>query len=306
MPVDSGGAVDSGAVTDAGTTADTAPPCNTIMTWPSPGAVTGVDTPSNELSATATADVLTMFFTRAGGGGVSVYQATREAGTDFANPVVLNDIATSYFGGMVPSVTGDGLTMYLAYKTYPDGGLDLFQPEAGADAGGIGFDIYRYKRASATDPFTGPERVTELASPFNDLQPAISSDGHIIVFSSDRDTDGGVSHLYQATLNGTTFGAPTQITGLFTDSTVAESYPALNAANTELYFSANPAGGFGDIYLATRATPSSNFGTAQAVSTVNSNTDDRPAFITPDECKMYLVSNHTPGGDYNIFLSKKR
>jgi hypothetical protein len=300
--------VDSGGSTDAGQqpSTDSGMPCS-AQTWPTPNALgSTIDTPSNELSATVTGDVLTMFFTRGVGGGVTVFQATRTATSDFANPVALTDIATSYYGGMVPSITNDGLTMYLAYRQAdPDAGPDLFPPEGGVDAGPAPFDIYRYTRTKVTDPFTGPQHVTELASAFNDLQPAISGDGNTIIFSSDRDTDGGTLRLYQAIKNGTKFEAPTPITGLLADTTIVTSYPAVNATATQLYFSANAVGVAGDIYVSTRATAGATFGPATAVASVNSNYDDRPAWISPDECRMYIVSK-TKNGDYDIFVSLKK
>jgi hypothetical protein len=305
MPVDSGG----GGPMDAGTqpSTDSGMPC-TAQIWPAPNALNAqIDTNSNELSATLTGDVLTMFFTRGGGGSVSVYQATRTATTDFGNVVVLTDIAPNYYnGGMVPSITGDGLTMYLGYRSFPDGGADLFPPEGGVDAGPAYFDIYRYTRQKTTDAFTGPEHVTELSSGFNNMQPSISGDGNTIVFASDRDTDGGVLRLYEATKNGTKFGTPTQITGLFSDSTIPTSYPALNADATELYFSAPPMPSFGgDIYVSKRGTAGSAFGAATSVPSLNSNFDDRPAWVSPDECRMYTVSKNK-NGDYDILVSLKK
>jgi hypothetical protein len=72
------------------------------------------------------------------------------------------------------SLSSDGLTVYFASDR----------------AGGVGgLDLYEATRPDRSSPFGAPVMISELASISDDDDPALSSDGLTLYFSSDRDGD---------------------------------------------------------------------------------------------------------------------
>jgi hypothetical protein len=56
-------------------------------------------------------------------------------------------------------------------------------------------DIFVATRASTTTPFGPPTELAELDTSFDDDDPCLSGDGHIMVFTSNRD---GNYEIYEA------------------------------------------------------------------------------------------------------------
>lgn len=79
---------------------------------------------------------------------------------------------------------------------------------------GSGYDIYRSLRSDTTLPFTANAIVSELSSNSDDSDPALTGDGLMIVFISERSGTG--PRAYQATRSSRTaaFSAPQPVPGL--------------------------------------------------------------------------------------------
>lgn len=73
-----------------------------------------------------------------------------------------------------------------------------------------------------------------------------------------------------------------------------------------IYFSSTRPGGKGgqDVWVASRTSAASAFGTPVVVSEVNTTSDDVPSFITADRCTLYLSS--TAGGSFQVYVATFR
>ncbi len=141
--------------------------------------VGGVNSAALDLLPRLSPDGLTLFFesTREGGSGsADIWAAERSTPTaPFGTPVPRDDLNTpSREEGL--TLTSDGLTVVL---TSTRGG-DL--------------DLWMGTRATRSGRFGDFERISELNTDADELDPTLSSDGRDIYFSSTRDGDWRIYH----------------------------------------------------------------------------------------------------------------
>ncbi len=189
-----------------------------------PQAVASLNTRFDELGPRLTHDGLQLYFSssRLGTlGALDIWVARRDSpsGT-FGAPKNLFEL-NSPSNDSNAAISHDGLTIYFS-STRP---------------GGLGnADLYKARRRSADTPFDGPKDVLALNSATIDKAPAISGDGLIIVFRSNRDGGAGLSDLYQArdAKSGTVglgVGAPGDT--LFVNGTAGGATRTVTVANGE-------------------------------------------------------------------------
>jgi formylglycine-generating enzyme required for sulfatase activity len=217
--------------------------------------------------------------------------ATRpDPGSPFGTPSNVPGISSSVDDG-APSVTSDGLHMFL-------------QSGTGSD-----YDVFASDRATVGSAFTGRTAVSVVNTPNVDYGPQISPDGLTLVFASNRNRPGGDTDLWITTRASvsSTFEPPVEISELNT-TTYYEFDPVLSADGLTLYFGSDRPGGLGsyDIWVATRATPLSPFGSPTDVTEVNSSASDSPTHISADGTALYLSSFRSGGaGDMDMWVATR-
>lgn len=137
------------------------------------------------------------------------------------------------------------------------------------------------EESCALGSWSAPVEVTELSSPSNDWEPTLSSDGQLLVFSSDRD---GALHLYASNrMSDGSFSPPSRIEAL---STAATEYGPAWFASDRLYFDR----GSSQIELYTSDYVGAEFQPSTGVAELASATVEAPA-ISSDELEMFYSTS---------------
>ncbi|HWO11720.1 MAG TPA: hypothetical protein VNN80_19635, partial [Polyangiaceae bacterium] len=176
-----------------------------------------------------------------------------------------------------PRLASDGLSLYVAV-TVPGVGEQIVvstRPDAAA-AFGLG------------DPLPAPVNTGKEGTPF------LTSDGLSLYFYSERAGGAGARDLYVATRpsSADAFGDVTPLTSL--NGAELDYLPWLSADGLTIYFASGPAGS-GDIQRSTRASVSAAFLAPEAVSELNSSSDEGGITVSADGLEAIFASNR-PGG----------
>ncbi len=156
-----------------------------------------------------------------------------------------------------------------------------FAPFDDADRGDVG--------DAPCSTWSVPVPIPELSSTgAGDAEPAVSPDGSMIVFTSDR--IGGIDRLFKATRQGPGWSTPTVIGEL--DSGGMDSGPAWNASGDRLYFASYRAGPLG-LYVTSFS--GGVFGTPTIVPGLESLSESRGPTVRSDELEMFFSSRLPPG-----------
>jgi hypothetical protein len=235
-----------------------------------------------------TPDERTIYFSRRvvygdGGSSVDILRATRmDADAVFDAPVPapgLVNVPTDE--DSIPVVTGDEKKLFIT-KRFPADDYNVFLSERSTVATGWG----------------KPVPLTTVNSAGGDTA-SDWLDGELWLHTYQS----GVYRIVRAPPSGSSFGAPVPVTELGTGVIM----PRITRDGARLYYSKISNGGNGeDIFVAVR-TPGGPFvPEAAPVPNVNSTALDRPAWISPDECRLYLVSMRVPGaGGFDIYVASR-
>jgi len=242
--------------------------CDRTKPFGAPRPVAGVSGATDTSNARLSADELTAFFMRtlAGtAGGNEIVVATRTERTlPFSGAAVVAQLSSPQQEGS-PTVTADGLTMY------------LHSNRSGT------YDVWRARRSKATDPWGEPLRVTEISSDKTEYDPFVRPDGRMIVFASNRV---GHHQIYRASVaDDGTVGLPSPISEINTSAD--ETNPVLAEDGLAIYFSR--ATKTRDVFVARRASTSERFGPAERVAELATDQDEWPSWVSADECVLYLT-----------------
>lgn len=201
-------------------------------------------------------------------------------------------------GGTYPSISADGLTMYLDVEG------EFWNPPAVYDN-----DIGMMTRESLEAPWSQP---ISLGSPVNtanyETAPWISADGLTLYFSSNRSGGYGSYDIYMSsrTSQQDPWSAPLNL-GPSINSNREDFSQCISADGLALYFVSMRPGGFGgtDIWLTTRATTSDpwsqpiNLGPA-----INDEFHNSGPSISADGLTLFFSSHLGWDDDNDLFLSR--
>lgn len=227
-----------------------------------------------------------------------------------------------------PSLSGDGLTLYLGAVDSADGeniyratrtnrgavfseaeriaslistgdeGTPSVSPDEltiyfySTRVGGMGNrDLWVATRSSATADFGAPMALTLFNTSSMDHQPWISSDERLLLYAS-TGTTSQASDVWMATRaeKSQGFSAPVRVTSIDTASN--EYRAVLSSDLLTIYFASDRSGGSGaiDIWYATRTTPQGDFGAAIPVPGINSTQSDQDPMLSRDDTELFFSS----------------
>jgi hypothetical protein len=134
----------------------------------------------------------------------------------------------------------------------------------------------------------------------SDYQPSVAASGMYLASSR-----GGEIELFHAPREGTGFGAAEPLDAI--SSSVSESLPIPSADGKAIYFAADgrePGGVDWDVWVAIRDNLDDDFVEAVLVDgTVNGPAADAPAWLSPDNCRLYYKTD--ADGDYDLWVATR-
>ena len=144
-------------------------------------------------------------------------------------------------------------------------------------------------------------------TPYNEGMQTISSDGKVIIYSSDnRKLTTGSFDLF-FTFLGKDGWIDGKNLGSRINSESWDAQPSLSADGKRLFFSSERPGGYGkrDIYVSTLNDNMSWSEPKNLGDVINTNGNDEAPFIHPDGVTLYFTSDgHIGMGDKDIFMAK--
>jgi hypothetical protein len=217
--------------------------------------------------------------------------ATTTAPVEFSQVVTF--MKTSMYPDL-PAFTTDDLTLYLSY-------------------GGEGYSsIYTSTRPSIGDVFPTPTPASGTdvgGTTFQESQPYPSGDGNALYFEVHGAA--GSQGLWSATRKGSAadagFSSPSLLDTVSNPAS-GDLFPVSGADDLTLYFASQRDADGGtkvdsDIWVATRPSRSEPFGPPRPVTELNTSAGESPAWISPDECEIYLTRSTSNTTD--IIVAKR-
>ncbi len=202
------------------------------------------------------------------------------AGPSFITSVRLATLASATSDGDV-FVSRDGLRMYFARSG----------------------DIWFAARASTSDPWPAPSVEADLSSPASDTKLSFTDDELTVFINSSR--QGSTSDVWRGTRAAIGDAWTWDRTHLAAVNGTGDSQwdPHISGDGLSIYF-APSGGGLGAqlLWVATRSSTTTNFGTAQRVSVNGTVTDNDPT-VTLDDRVIIWASNRT--GDRGLWYATR-
>jgi hypothetical protein len=233
------------------------------------------------------------------GVGVTVGGSTPNF-SEWSAPVNLGATVNSSSPDIAPTLSKNELSLYFS-STRPGG------------AGG--FDIWVSQRARRTEPWGPPQNLgSTINTGFNDQGTAISRDGHLLFFVSDRPGGYGGQDIWVSwrghTRDDFAWQPPVNL-GAGVNSEASDHGPGYFQNDDDgvplLYFGSDRPGGVGldDIYVAA-LTRGGSFGHATLVAELSTPDADVGPDVRHDGLEMYIHSNR-PGslGLFDLWVSTR-
>jgi hypothetical protein len=228
-------------------------------------------------------DELTGYFFSSRTGTNILYTATRASiQAPFGNVTEIPNV--NVFASQInPEISPDQLILWFA-ATRPGQGLDILYSE----------------RSSLTAAFSAPQPMPYINSTADELQPYFQLDGTTLYFMRHVTVD----QLFLATGNDVVgFMFPT---AMGVNDSNNNHDPVVSHDGLTLYWSSDRPGGIGDhdVWMATRASTSTTFGSVQHVPNVNTALFDAPSFVSQDDCRLYLTHREA-AGNLTIYVAER-
>jgi len=233
---------------------------------------------------TLTSDLLEIYFTSTRGENADVYVAARASADEpFGAPepvaAVNGDADTAS-----PAISLDGRTLWV--------GRDGDTTDDADDT-----DIW-FSTRLADGTWSALENATPLNSTSKDIprQPAGTDALTIMPLGSQRDSD-DYRTLFAAREAGGEFGAPMPIPELELGTRVVDGF--LTQDLLTLFFSSGDGEDEGDLLVVSRPSLDAPFGTPVALEGINTASDERDPWLSPDGRRLFFTSDRD--GDHDIY-----
>ena len=220
--------------------------------------------------------------------------------SEWSAAVNLGPVVNSPYFDAAPVRSKDGLSLYFV-STRP--------------GGHGGFDIWVSQRATRESTWGTPVNLgPPINTQYNDGAPALSRDGHLLFFNSDRPGGVGSWDIWVSVRIHTRddFGWQTPVNlGAAVNSSALEWHPSYfeneDAGFPQIHFTSNRSGLF-DIYVSELG-PGGVWGPAVPVPSLNSPFYDGSAFIRHDGLEAFLTSDRDNPGPWwstsDLFVSTR-
>lgn len=215
-----------------------------------------------------------------------LYVARRARPTDpFGDAVPLEELNTE-FDEHSASLSDDALTAYFDRR-------DQSQR----------YRIFVATRPEPAAPFAQPAPVALGDGTESEVEPFITDTA---LFFASRRSDGAAT-LFAAAGRGVPFAPPRSVMALEMQpfATTVEN-PVVSFDGLTIYFSAPPdPASPRDIWMAARPDVGQAFGAPRRIAAVSSPSDDRPTWISEDNCRLYFLTNRT-GQGFALWMASRR
>ena len=254
-----------------------------------PALVAELSVPAKTDNPSLTADLLELFFTSERDGGQDIFAAERSLRTQPFGPAervaALNapGIETS------PAVSADGLTLWFA-SDRPGGAGDL--------------DIWVGTRSARTAAWSAPVNLDTLNSSEKEIPRPPGQRARVMPMASDRDTPGYYQiHFASRSATSAPFGEPVPVAELvFPNESTVDGF--LSDDGLTLFYVTGPAFGPADLYVASRRSVSDPFEQHAPLDDLNTPSDERDPWLSPDGRELYFASDRS--GHYDIYVALAR
>jgi hypothetical protein len=237
---------------------------------------------------TLTDDLLQIYFTsrREGGpGNADVWFAERASVDEaFSEPRPVDAASTSEFDSS-PAISPDGLTLWTAIDV--EGGLG-------------GLDIWATARPTRGDAWSLLTNVAELNSSEDDLPRPVGDNGRLMPIQSRRDDDTYRIYLASRGSDSEPFGTPTLLAGLVMEgNATGDGFVTNDGLGFYFAYSAEE---LGDLYFAWRANRDEDFAEPVALTTLNTDADERDPWLSNDGTRFFFSSSRD--GNLDIYEAR--
>ena len=239
------------------------------------------------------ADALELYFTsiRGGGSDADIWMAKRESAIgNWNNPVNLGHDVNSTMNDSYPSISSDGLELYLMRGSSPFNVPDT--------------DIWVSRRDSKSDPWQPGTRLSSTVNDplFFDGQPEISADGLSLYFNSLRPGGLGEEDIWVSTraTRNDPWATPVNL-GEPVNQIAIDGTPSVSADGTMLIFASDRPGTMGvfDLWLSTRTSAEDAWGDPENLGPiVNATLYQVSPSISSDGATLYYTAG--PGLDARL------
>jgi hypothetical protein len=210
----------------------------------------------------------------------------------WSRPVNLGPIVNTSAHDQTPSISSDGLSLYMASNRM----------------GSLGFDLWVSRRLAIDLPWEAPVNLgPSVNSPANDNGPSLSPDGQFLFFVSTR--AGGLADLYVSrripSAAGEVWDTPVPLSSLNTSGIdAAPNYFANEPRPPQLYFTSTRLGGPEDIHVSELQTDGV-WGAAVPVFELNSPAPDGRSTIRSDGLEIIFDSSRDADGSTDLYASHR-
>jgi len=244
-----------------------------------------LNTEDKDDNPTLTSDELMICFTSkrpTTSGGTDIWCAERAAlGEPFGEALEQTSLNSSGFESS-PSLGQDGLSLWFSSDESEH------------------LDIYVAARSDRAAPWEMPERIDELNSDADNIPRPLAHDGLIMPLASRRDSPDYWTYLASRPSPTEPFAEPRLI-----DELAKEGRSFVDAFLLEdgltMFFTLVEEDDDPDLYLATRPGLDAPFGPAHPVQGVNTDAEERDAFVSPDGKRLYFSSSRE--GELDLFVA---
>jgi Tol biopolymer transport system component len=233
------------------------------------------------------ADELSIYFSTGRTGIAKVFTAKRSSpNSDFGMPVEASEFSSTANEAKL-SISADNKIAVV--------GSDRFGTTGG-------FDVWESIRTSTTAQWPAMNRtnVMMVETFGNEHDPTLSADGQHLYLAPDQPSP---QRIAVATRGGDgMFGTPVTLANV--NGTNGDGDPSPTPDERILAFSSNRSGS-GDMYYATRATATADFGAPQIIPDVNTSGPEGDPHVSTDGCRLYFA-RALVSFQYDLYMATAR
>ena len=247
-----------------------------------PVILTALESAGKDDNPTLTADLLEVYFLSTREGDADVYVARRSSADEpFGTPVRVEAVSSDADDAS-PAISLDGETLWVG-QSAPDNDDDT--------------DIWFATRLT-DDSWSALENATTLNSSAKDIprQPAGTAALTIMPLGSQRNGN-EYQTFFASSEGGAEFGTPTPLPELEIGARVVDGF--LTQDLLTLFYSSGDGEDEGDLFVVSRAGLDAPFGTPVALDGINSPSDERDPWLSPDGRRLFFTSNR--GDSHDIY-----